>query len=276
MLPLLPRTTIRCWSLPLRPLTTASLILLFMLAARGTTAKEWKSGIVWPEPPVVDPGEPGAAPSDAIVLFDGKSLDAWHGGEKWKIEDGVATARGGIESKQSFGDCQLHIEWSAPTKVVGHGQGRGNSGVYLMGKYELQILDSYNNPTYFDGQAGAIYKQTPPMVNAMRKPGEWNTYDVIFTAPRFNEDGDLKSPAYVTAMHNGVLIQNHFALQGKTAWDEPPSYQKHADKLPIQIQYHGNPVRFRNIWVREIKPIVGKAPAKTGAKSTPDTAQRDS
>ena len=246
---------------PHRPSLSAASILLFaaMLFQGVVSAKEWKSGVKWPEPAVVESGKAGGPPSDAIVLFDGASLDAWRGGARWIVKDGVATARGGsITSKQAFGDCQLHVEWSAPEEIRGRGQGRGNSGLYMMQNYEVQILDSYKNPTYFDGQAGAIYKQTPPMVNAMRKPGEWNIYDVMFTAPRFTDDGSVKSPAYVTLIHNGVLLLNHFELQGATAWDSPPSYKKHPGKLPIHIQFHGNPVRFRNIWVREIPELESK------------------
>jgi len=224
-----------------------------------TSAREYLPGIEWEEPKVVTPGKTNdQPPSDAIVLFDGKNLDAWNNGEKWKIEDGVAIVQGGgISTKQKFGDTQLHIEWSAPTNSGDRtGQQRGNSGVFF-GSYELQVLDSYGHKTYQDGQAGAIYKQTPPWANAMRPPGEWNVYEVIWTAPRFNEDGTLKSPAYITAIHNGVLVQNHFELQGDTPYDRPPAYTKHG-KLPIALQDHGNPVRFRNIWVREIKAPVGK------------------
>ena len=215
--------------------------------------EEYKSGIDWREPPVVTPGEGTAPPSDAIVLFDGENLSAWEGGEKWNVENGVAIPReGGIASKQAFGDIQLHLEWATPQEVSGQGQGRGNSGVYLMGKYEVQILDSYKNDTYFDGQAGAIYKQWPPLVNASRQPGEWQTYDIIFTAPRFDEQGKLAAPAYITLLHNGVLVQNHTELKGGTFYDRPPKYEAHPEKLPLHLQFHGNPVRFRNIWVREL------------------------
>lgn len=239
----------------------ATLAITTAIVGNGSCSigQEYLTGIKWPEPPVVTPGKTNAdPPSDAIVLFDGKDLSAWEGGEKWKVEDGVATAQGGdIKTKQSFGDCQLHIEWSAPTPPTGSSQGRGNSGVYLMDRYELQVLDSYDNETYFDGQASAIYKQTPPMVNAMRPPGEWNTYDIIWTAPRFKKDGSLKSPAYITVVHNGVLTLNHFAVQGNTPFDSPPKYEKHG-KLPIHLQDHGNPVRYRNIWIRETKPLKGE------------------
>jgi 3-keto-disaccharide hydrolase len=222
--------------------------------------QEYKSGIVWPEPPVIDPGPPGGPPSDAIVLFDGKSLDAWQGGDKWKIDDGLATAAGGtITTKEKFGDCQLHVEFATPDEVKGTGQGRGNSGIYLMSRYEVQVLDSYDNKTYFDGQCGAIYKEQPPMVNACKKSGEWQSYDIIFTSPRFAADGSLQTPGYVTVLHNGVLLHNHFELLGITSYTEPPRYIAHAEREPLQIQFHGNPVRFRNIWLREnIKPLVGQ------------------
>lgn len=223
------------------------------------SADEYLNGIKWQPPAVVTPGEANKPPSDAIVLFDGTDLSAWKGTDNWKIVDGAAVSgKGDIRSKQAFGDCQLHIEWSAPTPATGNGQGRGNSGLFLMNTYELQILDSYDNETYHDGQAGAIYKQTPPEVNATRPPGEWNVYDVIWTAPRFNEDGTLKSPAYITALHNGVVIQNHFELKGDTPYHRPPEYKQHAERLPIRLQDHGNPVRFRNIWVRELQPAQGE------------------
>lgn len=222
-------------------------------------ADEYLNGIEWKEPPVVTPGELGGPPSDAVVLFGGDDLSAWTGSENWKAENGVMiSGKGDLKSKQAFGDCQLHIEWSAPTPATGSGQGRGNSGLFLMDNYELQILDSFENKTYHDGQAGAIYKQTPPQVNATKAPGTWNVYDVIWTAPRFNEDGTLKSPAYITALHNGVLILNHFELKGDTPFVRPPKYSKHAERLPIRLQDHNNPVRFRNIWIREMQPVVGK------------------
>ncbi|TWU29726.1 3-keto-disaccharide hydrolase [Bythopirellula polymerisocia] len=234
----------------------ASCIAFIPLSAKNL---EYLPGIDWPEPPVVTPGATSSdPPSDAIVLFDGKDLSAWEGAESWKVEDGVAIAGPNmIHTKQKFGDCQLHIEWSAPSPAKGQGQDRGNSGVFFMDVYELQVLDSYQAKTYFDGQAGAIYKQSPPMVNAMRPPGEWNTYDIIWTAPRFNSDGTLASPAYLTALQNGVLIQNHYELAGGTYWNEPPNYKMHPDKLPISLQYHGHPVRYRNIWVRDFKQIKG-------------------
>jgi hypothetical protein len=238
-----------------------------VLAAAGTVAavqvREYKSGVVWPEPKVVTPGEGTAPPADALVLFDGKTLDAWKDGGNWEIADGIATAKkSGITTKDGFGDCQLHLEFATPAKVEGNGQGRGNSGIYFMGKYEVQILDSFENPTYFDGQCGSVYKQQPPMVNACRKPGEWQTYDILFTAPRFGEDGKVAKPAAITLFHNGMCVHNHFELTGGTYYDRPASYSKHGDKLPMHIQFHGNPVKFRNIWLREIVPLVGKAPEK--------------
>jgi hypothetical protein len=221
-------------------------------------AQEYISGMKWDEPKEVTPGKTSAdPPSDAIILFDGKDLSAWENGDKWPVKDGIATVgKGDITTKQKFGDLQLHIEWSAPNPPHGHSQARGNSGVFLQDRYELQVLDSYHDKTYFDGQASAIYKQHPPLVNATRPPGEWNTYDVVWTAPKFKDDGSLESPAYITVLHNGVLTQNHFALEGITPFTEVPHYDKHG-KLPIHLQDHGNPVRYRNIWVREIKPIEG-------------------
>jgi hypothetical protein len=228
-----------------------AIVLVVPLWAAGSV--EYLSGRIWPEPRLVTPGSNGLPPSDAIVLFDGKSMSAWDGGDRWIIEDGVAIASGtGIQSKQPFGDCQLHLEWASPSEVEGRGQGRGNSGIYLMGRYEIQILDSYQNKTYPDGSAGAVYKQSPPMVNVCLPPGEWQVYDIIFRGPRFDDSGKVVRPASVTVLHNGVLVQDHFVLEGGTAWDEPPIYRRHGEKAPIQLQYHGNPVQFRNIWLREI------------------------
>ncbi len=246
-----------------------------VLLSNVSSAEEYLNGIKWEPPAIVTPGETDdQPPSDAVILFDGSDLNEWKNGENWPVRDGVAfSGKGYIVSKQEFGDCQLHIEWSAPLPVKGSGQGRGNSGVFLMGRYEIQVLDSYDNETYHDGQAGAIYKQTPPAVNAMRKPGEWNTYDIFWTAPRFEEDGSLKSPAYITAVHNGVLILNHFELKGDTPYNRPPKYTKHGETGPISLQDHGNPVRFRNIWVREFKPAAGRQERepfiKDGDKETP-------
>jgi hypothetical protein len=215
---------------------------------------------VWePVPPVVTPGRTGAPPSDAVVLFDGSDLSAWRaedGGDPgWSVEGGAMTVvprTGSIVTRQGFGDVQLHIEWRTPAEISGEGQGRGNSGIYFMERYELQVLDSYDNRTYPNGQAGAIYKQHIPAVNASRAPGEWQTYDVIFIAPRFDSDGTLLRPAYMTAFHNGVLIQNHVELRGPTLYIGIPEYEAHAERLPLLLQDHGNPVSYRNIWIREL------------------------
>lgn len=213
-----------------------------------------------PRPQVITPASShGQPPSDAIVLFDGTSLAAWESAEgaapKWRLVDGLFIAApdsGPVQTKAAFGDAQFHIEWSAPKPAKGKGQGRGNSGVYFMQKYEVQILDSFENKTYADGQAAAIYGQNPPMVNACRAPGEWQSYDIIFRQPRFRSDGALSQPAVVTVFHNGVLVQDHFQLWGPTNWLKYDRYTAHADKLPIRLQDHGNPVRFRNIWLREL------------------------
>jgi hypothetical protein len=215
---------------------------------------------VWdPVPEVVTPGENSLPPSDAIVLFDGSDLSQWIGQDGseagWEIMDGIMTVvpkSGGIETKQAFGDCQLHIEWRTPEEVKGNGQGRGNSGVFLMGRYEVQVLDSYENLTYSNGQAGSIYKQHIPLVNACRPPGEWQSYDIIFMAPGFDEEGTLIKPATITVIHNGVLIQNHVEIRGTTAFRGEHEYTAHPDRLPISLQDHGNPVSFRNIWIREL------------------------
>jgi hypothetical protein len=227
----------------------------------AVASQEYKSGIVWPEPKVIDPGPIGGPPADAVVLFDGKDLAQWNGAEGWAVEDGVAVPKSGsITSKQSFGDCQLHVEFATPKKVAGSGQGRGNSGIYLMERYEVQILDSYENQTYFDGQCGAIYKQKPPMVNACRKPGEWQSFDILFTAPRFDAAGKVVTPGYVSVLHNGVAIHNHTEILGATAWEAAPKYTAHPPKAPLHVQFHGNPVHFRNIWIRELRDIIGKKP----------------
>jgi len=213
--------------------------------------------------------EPGQPPSDAVVLFDGTSLDNWTStkpGEptKWKLVDGALESvkgAGYIQTKQAFGDCQLHIEWAAPSKVEGMGQGRGNSGVFLMGSYEIQVLDSYEtevkpdgtnlNPNYADGQASAVYAENPPLVNACRKAGEWQTYDIIFHQPVWEGD-KLKYPGSVTVLHNGVLTQDHWEMEGMTTHCRRRPLAPHPAKLPLSLQDHGNPVRFRNIWIREI------------------------
>lgn len=217
---------------------------------------------VWsPVPPVLAAPAHGI-PSDAIVLFDGTNLDAWETARKgesgdapWKIEDGaivVVPKSGDIRTKASFGDIQLHVEFRTPAKVSGKGQGRGNSGIFFMEHYELQVLDSYQNETYPNGQVASVYKQHIPLANPTRPPGEWQTFDVVFIAPRFSADGKLLHPARLTAFHNGVLVQYDVAIKGATTWRGQPSYKPHAAKLPLSLQDHNNPTAFRNIWVREI------------------------
>jgi hypothetical protein len=249
-----------------RLLCRAAACLAAMVAALGLArlvADEYKSGIPWSEPKVVDPGPPGSVPADAIVLFGGKDMDQWHGGDRWIIANGVATAAGGgVTTKKNFGDVQLHIEWATPEKVESEGQGRGNSGVYFMGAYEVQILDSYRNATYFDGQAASIYKQRPPLVNASRKPGEWQSYDIFFKAPKFDKNDKLVRPAYLTVIHNGLCVQNNVELAGATSWDMAPKYTAHADRLPIHLQFHGNPVKFRNIWARDLTTEEPRQPGR--------------
>jgi hypothetical protein len=226
---------------------------------------------VWePEPPVVTPGSTDAEPpSDAIVLFDGTNLDEWvNTNDKapagWTVADGVLTVEkkaGNIETKRTFRNYQLPLEWRIPTHITGEGQGRGNSGVFLASTgpgdagYEIQVLDSFENRTYVNGMAGSIYKQHIPLANAMRRPGEWQTYDIVWTAPTWNADGSLRTPAYVTAFHNGVLIQNHVELKGETLYIGQPEYNRPYDRAPIKLQAHGDPsppISFRNIWVREL------------------------
>ena len=235
--------------------TWLCLATLILTAATGAAGPEGDTPPPKGEPRVMDPGPP---PSDAIVLFDGNDLSQWRcdnggGPAKWEVKDGVATVNGtgGISTKESFGDCQLHIEWATPVEVQGEGQGRGNSGVFLSSRYEIQVLDSYDNKTYFDGQAGAIYKQHAPLVNASRKPGEWQVYDVIYHAPRFDGAGKLLRPGIVTVLQNGILIQDHVEILGPTA-NPNPKYEPHPLKQPLALQDHGNPVRYRNIWIREL------------------------
>lgn len=227
-----------------------------------------------PYPAVVTPGTfstqeaPGLPPSDAVVLFDGKDLSHWQNqdregslsGPKWKVENGyveVVPRTGGLVSKEKFGDCQIHVEWAAPTVIAGEGQGRGNSGLLIMGKYEVQVLDSYQNPTYSDGHAGALYGQYPPLVNALRRPGDWQIYDIVFEAPRF-EAGKLLKPAYATVFVNGVVVHNRQAFLGAVVWRDLAKYEPHDAEGPLLLQDHSNPVRFRNIWVRRLAPYPGE------------------
>jgi hypothetical protein len=260
-----------------------SLILICFIASvavaqQGPAPMKPEMTEFWePVPKVVDPGPylgKVAPPSDAIVLFDGKDLSKWKskkdgGAAKWKVHDGVFTVEkgtGDITTSQKFGDYQLHIEWRIPEDIQGKSQARGNSGVMLQDLstesgipaywYEIQVLDSYNNATYVNGQAGSVYKQSPPLVNAMRKPGEWNVYDITYTAPRFNEDGSLFSPARVTVLHNGVLVQDNYEIRGHTAYIGHPKYFKAHGKAPITLQDHGDPskaISFQNIWIRELR-----------------------
>ncbi|HEU5078857.1 MAG TPA: DUF1080 domain-containing protein [Opitutaceae bacterium] len=219
-----------------------------------------------PAPEVVDPGypstaeKPGKAPSDAVVLFDGGDLHNWAAMDgkpsKWTTRDGAmecVPGSGYIRTLQCFGECQLHLEFATPTPPKGNSQGRGNSGVFFgMGRYEVQVLDSYQNKTYSDGSCGSIYNQYPPLVNASKKPGEWQTYDIVWTPPKFKADGSLASAARATVFHNGVLIQNNVELIGETSWLQRAPFKAHPEKLPLALQDHGNPVRYRNIWVREL------------------------
>ena len=210
-----------------------------------------------PVPPIISVR--GGVPSDAVVLLNGRDLSNWEsvkgGPAKWKVGKGyveIAPKTGDIRTKKKFGDCQLHIEWRTPSVVSGDGQKRGNSGVWLMGLYEVQVLDSFKNRTYADGQAGSIYAQYPPLVNSSRGPGEWQSYDIIFHRPRWKGQ-KLASPARMTVFHNGVLIQDNVSLTGPSAFQSRPPYTKTADRLPLMLQDHGNPVRFRNLWVRDLE-----------------------
>lgn len=220
-----------------------------------------------PQPPMVDPGsvadaqkEPIPPPSDAIVLFGGDNLAAWEsiegGPAPWKIKDGyfqIVPGAGSIQTREKFGDVQVHVEWAIPKPAEGKGQGAGNSGIWFMGLYEVQVLNSYENRTYPDGQAAALYGQYPPLVNASRPPGMWQTYDIIFRRPHFGKEGEVQRPACVTVFHNGVLVQDHVALTGPTSYKKRPPYREHADQLPLLLQEHGDPVRYRNIWIRELE-----------------------
>ncbi len=241
-----------------------------ILSAQPKDNDPAKTEIWQPEPPVVTPGKTAQdAPADAVILFDGKNLDQWRSEKDstlpagWDVKKGIVTVNkknSGIVTKQRFTDYQLHLEWRIPKNITGTGQLRGNSGVFVANTgpgdegYEVQILDNYNNKTYVNGQAGSVYKQSIPLANACKKPGEWQTYDIIWQAPRFNEDGTLKTAAYVTVIHNGVLLQNHFELAGQTLYIGKPFYKAHGPS-PIKLQAHGDPsepISFRNIWLREL------------------------
>jgi hypothetical protein len=217
--------------------------------------EQWK-----PEPVVVVPGNnPGSSPSDAVILFNGTGVNAWQQADgkeaKWTVKENTLTilpGSGDLQTKEKWGDCQLHIEWKIPSDIAGEGQARGNSGIFFMGRYELQILDSYRNKTFSNGQAASVYKQHVPLVNASRPPGEWQSFDIIFTAPRFSEKGTLITPAYLTVHYNGVLVLNHVALWGGVRNTGLPVYEKHDAKDVLRIQDHGAPLSFRNIWIREL------------------------
>lgn len=217
-----------------------------------------------PAPRVVTPGQSALSgdkpPSDAIVLFDGKDLSQWTdkkgGAPKWKVANGyfeTVPHQGPIQTKRPFGDCQLHIEWATPNPPDGKDQERGNSGIYLMNNYELQVLDSYQAKTYSDGQAASVYGQYPPLVNASLPPGKFQTYDIVFHGPRFDTAGKLAEAATITVLHNGVLVQDHVTLTGPTAHGARPAYKQHAAKLPLSLQDHNHPVRYRNVWIRELE-----------------------
>ena len=241
----------------------------------GWKAHDWDR----PTPPVVTPGKlrlPVEPPSDAVILFDGENLDAWRDGEgnaaKWIVRDDYMESvpdAGYIYTAQGFGDVQLHLEWAAPAPPQGTSQGRGNSGVFLMGKFEIQVLDSYDNRTYADGQAGSIYGQFPPLVNAALPPGEWQSYDIIFRRPRFAPEGDLEQPARITVLHNNVLVQDAAEPWGGTSWLQYTPYSDQPDRLPIGLQDHGNPVRYRNIWLRELDEHPYPRPPRGERKSAP-------
>jgi hypothetical protein len=223
--------------------------------SKADNAIESAAKLASTEPRVIDPGVNGSPPSDAIILFNGQDLSQWKGvsgGEaKWKVQGGTAEVNGtgNIVSKEEFGDVQVHVEWASPSEVKGDGQGRGNSGVYLQGRYEIQVLDSYQNKTYFNGQAGALYGIAPPLVNACRKPGEWQSYDIIFHAPKPSSDGKVEAGS-VTVLHNGVLVQDHVAVTGQST--TAAAFQSVVAKGPLMLQDHGNPVHYRNIWIRRL------------------------
>lgn len=245
-------------------IASAALITLVMHDANAQPSTRWPiHSMDRPQPRVVKPPENTwtiAPPGDATVLFNGTDLSHWEkdggGPAAWKVDNPymeVVPGAGGITSRDAFGDQQLHIEWMAPVPPTGDSQERGNSGVFLMGRYEVQVLDSYANKTYPDGQASAVYGQFPPLVNVSRPPGEWQTYDIIFHRPRFDASGKVTSPARMTVLHNGVLVQDNVVLSGPTAHEHRPPYEKHADRLPMSLQDHGARVRFRNIWVRDLE-----------------------
>jgi len=240
---------------------TITCVIIILFATFTCFAQKPEETEVWePEPIVVTPGTSShQAPSDAIILFDGNNLSQWvdkDGKEpQWEVKEEIVTVvkgAGAIKTKAGFGSVQLHIEWRTPSEIEGAGQGRGNSGIFFQDNYEVQVLDSYNNRTYSNGQAGSIYKQHIPLVNASRPPSEWQTYDIIFKAPSFDANGKLIKAAYLTVIHNGVLVQDHVEVKGSTVYEGQPEYQAHNEKMPLQLQEHSNPVSYRNIWIREL------------------------
>ena len=243
----------------MRNFITAALVFICLATALAQEITDPKVTEVWdPEPKIVTPGTNNSAPSDAIILFDGKNLDSWIDKDgkpaRWTVQDGAMTVMkgtGDIKTKQAFGDIQLHIEFRTPAKVEGESQGRGNSGIFFQERYELQVLDSYKNRTYANGQAGSIYKQSPPLVNPTKGPGEWQVYDVVYIAPKYNDDGTLKSKGKITAFLNGVLVQNNTEIQGTTEYIGKPKVVAHG-KASLKLQDHNNPTSFRNVWVREL------------------------
>jgi hypothetical protein len=239
-------------------------VILFCCTSAQDQMKPEDTEVWEPEPVKVTPGNTNTSPpSDAIILFDGKDMSAFNipDGTKWVVHHGIVTITPSREQQETpvvittmedFGDIQLHVEWQSPAEVSGEGQRRGNSGIFLQRRYEIQVLDNYNNRTYSNGQAASVYKQHIPLVNACKPPGEWQTYDIIFTAPRFTENGELETPAYVTVIHNGVLVQNHVEILGPIKFIGYPEYEPHPLKQPLGLQDHGDAVSYRNIWLREL------------------------
>ena len=247
-------------------LVVLSITLTLVAFAQEVLTKPEQTEYWEPIPKIVTPAKNvGDAPSDAIILFNGKNLDNWLSAKDslgqtpalWTVDEKegsvtVARRKGAIRTKQSFGDCQLHVEWRSPIEPDNlKSQAKGNSGIFLQQRYEIQVLNNYNNPTYVNGQAGSIYKQNPPMANVCRVPGEWNNYDIIYTAPRFRKNGSVEKAGTVTVLHNGVIVQNHFEIQGTTEYIGTPINKAHG-KAPLELQDHGNLVSYRNIWIREL------------------------
>lgn len=269
-------------------LTVATAVLISAVPGAGQSTIRWKiHDTTRPLPRKVESRMdlPVPPPSDAVVLFDGTDLSEWRAADgssaKWVIRDGVLAAvpgGGPLFTRGGYGDIQLHLEWAAPTPARGKGQGRGNSGVFLMGKYEVQVLDSYENTTYPDGQAAAVYGQYPPLVNASRAAGEWQAYDIVFRRPRFRPDGSVAQAARITVLHNGVVVQDNSEIWGPTSWLQHLPYKSHPDRLPLSLQDHGNPVLYRNIWLRELeeepRPGPGRHQTKPIISMTPPTLDR--